>query len=90
MSSKKIKKDIQQKLVDTLAATLDGLNGQLSPKKRKRNIKKASKALVAGLKIVPAKKSVAKNKGPEKNGKEKRDCQSNSRINNVNALTKKK
>lgn len=57
MSSKKIKKEIQQKLADTLTATVEDLKAKLSPKKFKRNIKNASKALVAGLKVTPGKKA---------------------------------
>ena len=57
MSSKKIKKEIQQKLADTLNSSVEDLKANLSPKKLKRNIKKASKALVAGLKVTPQKKA---------------------------------
>ncbi|MEI9810732.1 MAG: hypothetical protein WDO16_24245 [Bacteroidota bacterium] len=39
--SKKQKKDLRLKVAETLTTTLTSLEGELSPKKLKRNIKKA-------------------------------------------------
>lgn len=62
MAVKKSKKVLQQKVAETLKTTFGGLKDEISPKKFKRNIKKASKALVAGLKTSAVKKSKEKKK----------------------------
>jgi hypothetical protein len=56
MASKKPKKDLRQKVKASLTKSLSMLKGKVSPKKLKRNIKKASKILLAGLKIKYPKK----------------------------------
>lgn len=68
----KVKKDIRQQLTSSLSATLDGLYGSLSPKKRKRNIKKASKALVAGLKLKVEKTTPQKTKKKKGSGQDEK------------------
>jgi hypothetical protein len=68
MSTKKIKKDLRLKLEETLSQSVVNLNGEISPKKLKRNVKKASKALLAGLKVTPGKtKEEKKDKAPALN-----------------------
>ena len=66
MSSKKLKKDLQLKVVDTLLNTFGELKNEISPRKFKRNVRKASKALLAGLKISPKKESRVKKATPKK------------------------
>jgi hypothetical protein len=56
MASQKLKKELRQKVKNSLSKSLSALKGKISPKKLKRNIKKASKVLLAGLKVKSAKK----------------------------------
>lgn len=60
MADKKLKKAIQEKVAASLASNLEEFKTDLSPKKLKRNIKKASKLLLNGLKATPAKKTAKK------------------------------
>jgi hypothetical protein len=66
MSSKKIKKNLQLKVAERLTATFGDFQKDMSQKKFKRNIKKASKALLAGLKTAPEKRSTSKKVKSEK------------------------
>lgn len=52
------KKQLRSQVAATLTNTFDGLKNELSDKKFQRNIKRASKALLAGLVIKkPGKKT---------------------------------
>ena len=51
MSSKKAKSALKVLLTEKLLEDLKGLPVEMSPKKIKRNIKKASKILLAGAKL---------------------------------------
>lgn len=57
MSSRKSKKQLRSEVALTLFNTFSKFNDKISPKKLKRNIKKASKALVAGMKVDNPKKT---------------------------------
>jgi hypothetical protein len=61
MSSKQ-KNSLKEKITETLTATFSGLQNEMPPKKFKRNVKKASKALIAGFKIASPKKLNEKKK----------------------------
>ncbi len=58
--SKQEKKELKLKVEETLATTFTDLSGNISPKKFKRNLRRASRALLAGLKVTPVKKSSVK------------------------------
>jgi hypothetical protein len=62
MSSKQ-KNTLKEKVTETLTTTFSGLQNEMSPKKFKRNIKKASKALLAGFKNAQPKKIADKKQG---------------------------
>jgi len=59
MSSKQ-KNILKEKVTETLTTTFSGLKEEMSEKKFSRNIKKATKALLAGFKNAAAKKSEKK------------------------------
>lgn len=59
MSKQEIK-ELKLKVEETLAATFTDLSGNLSPKKFRRNLRRASRALLAGLKVTSAKKTAVK------------------------------
>ena len=65
MSSKQ-KKKIRVEVAQTLMTTFSKFDNQLSPKKFKRNIKKATKALVAGIKPEPESKPLKVKKEKKK------------------------
>ena len=56
------KKEIRIELSKTLATTLNGLKDNIPVKKLDRNIKKASKILLSGLKLTSKKKKSSKKK----------------------------
>ena len=56
------KKEIRSQVAATLFTTFDGLKEGVGSKKFKRNVKKASKVLVAGLKKTSTKKAPRKTK----------------------------
>lgn len=58
--SKQEKKELKLKVEETLATTFTDLSGNISPKKFKRNLRRASRALLAGLKVTTVKKSPVK------------------------------
>lgn len=66
MSSKQIKKDLRRQVADKLTTTFETLNKDISPKKLQRNIRKASKALLSGLKVKPGKQIAVKTKKVKK------------------------
>jgi hypothetical protein len=71
MAAKKLKKELRQKVKASLNKSLSTLKGKVSPKKLKRNIKKASKVLLAGLKVNSANKrrKVTSAKNPDESAK---------------------
>lgn len=75
MSSKKLKKDLQQKVAETLAITFEEFKKDISPKKFRRNIRKASKALLAGLATTPTKESSVKKSIAKKTSGQKKKVQ---------------
>ena len=56
----KLKKDLRLKIEETLSKSFVTLEGKISHKKFRRNIKKASRALLAGLKVTSSKKKERK------------------------------
>jgi len=56
------RKEIRSQIAATLFTTFDGLKEGIGSRKFKRNIKKASKVLVAGLKKPTVKKAPKKKK----------------------------
>lgn len=66
VSQKLSKKDLRNQVAQTLISTFEGLKDAVSQKKFKRNIKKASKALLTGVKPPAKKKSSKKTKPPVK------------------------
>ena len=60
MKSKKIKQELRSKIENTLKVTFPELPGEIKPKKFDKNIRKASKALLAGLKINHSEKTKTK------------------------------
>ncbi len=62
LSQKISKKDLRNQVAQTLISTFEGLKETISPKKFQRNIKKASKILLTGVKPTLKKKSVKKAK----------------------------
>lgn len=66
VSQKLSKKDLRNQVAETLISTFEGLKDAVSQKKFKRNIKKASKALLTGVKPPVKQKSAKKIKIPVK------------------------
>jgi signal recognition particle GTPase len=66
LSKKLSKKDLRNQVAETLISTFEGLKDNVSPKKFRRNIKKASKALLTGVRPPAKKKSTKKIKAPAK------------------------
>ena len=66
MSSKKLKKELKLKVAKTLTFTFEDLKKGVSPKKFKRNIRKAAKDLLAGLKVTPQARNGVKKAAPKK------------------------
>lgn len=60
MATRQTKKELRQKIEETLAQTFEGLKNELSQKKFERNIRRASKVLAAGVKTKSSKKKEAK------------------------------
>lgn len=67
--AKKDKKLLLDKVAESLTTTLTSLNGNLSPKQFKRNIKKASKALITGVLTEKPKTTVKKKTALKKTAK---------------------
>jgi hypothetical protein len=66
VSQKLSKKVLRNQVAETLISTFEGLKDNVSPKKFKRNIKKASKVLLTGVKPPSKRKSAKKIKAPVK------------------------
>jgi hypothetical protein len=66
VSQKLSKKDLRNQVAETLISTFEGLKDTVSPKKFRRNIKKAVKALLTGVKPPSKRKSAKKIKEPVK------------------------
>ena len=55
------KKELRSEIEQKMATTFDGLKDSVSSKKFNRNIKKASKVLLSGIKPASEKKTAKKN-----------------------------
>jgi len=60
MITKNMKKDLRQKLEESIKNTFSNFNGAIGPKKHRRNIKKATKLLLSNVKVTPEKKQKEK------------------------------